>query len=268
MRKSVDMKLKSGGGKKWNNRFYVRAYRLARVGLSDSEIASGLGVAPKVFKEWVGSKNTLRWALREARQEGKKISEWIYDSLEERYKRVWDKICKLDKDPNRIRRIEMLFDREGEGARKYLFLYALVNSHFNPSQACKKVGVPYCEFNKWIEDDFEFARMVEEVHLHKKNLGEEALMELVEQREPKAVLYFNRTINRDRGYSEKVQLEHSGTVRNEHVLELDEKLLDMLSIETRKELLQATEQLQREGDWEKREVVDMENGHLLIPYKE
>jgi hypothetical protein len=184
--------------------------------------------------------------------------------LSDRSRRVWDKICRVEKDPNRVKKIEMLFDRYGEGMRTTSFLHALVNSHYNPSQACRKVHVPYRTFTKWVENDFQFARMVDEIETHKKNHGEAALWELVDQREPKAVLFFNRTRNRDRGYSEKIEVEHSGTVKSHTILELDEKLLDRLSVAARKEILQVAEEVQEE-----QEQIEMGNGkQLLIPNKE
>ena len=76
--------------------------------------------------------------------------------------------------------------------------------------------------------------MIEEIEWHKCNFFEEALVDLVAMRNPGAVMFVNRTKNADRGYSEKIQVEHSGAIATS--VSVDELELPM---ETRKELLRA-----------------------------
>jgi hypothetical protein len=139
----------------------------------------------------------------------------------------------------------MLFERSGEGVRKQLFLHALVNSYFNPTQACKKVNIPYSRFKKWLEEDFDFSQLLLQIQEHKGNLYEEKLTKVaVEDEDVSALIHINKTFNRNRGYGEKLEIEHTGVIRNELTISLDEALLDRLSRPARRELLTVIDQLQ------------------------
>ena len=54
--------------------------------------------------------------------------------------------------------------------------------------------------------------MILEIHISKKDFYEQCLVDLVQMRNLGAILFVNRTINRDRGYNDKIEVEHSGTV--------------------------------------------------------
>jgi hypothetical protein len=232
--------------KSWDDKFYVKVYQLARAGANDTQIAGALGVSVFVLKKWVKARPALKHAMRVGRCKDSKLSDWIYRRLDGKYKKVWDEICRVEKLPNGLQKVEALFDEHGEGCRKYLFLYALVNSHYNPSEACRRINVSYRTFKGWIRDDFEFANAISEIEEHKDNFFESVLVELTDQRNPKAALFAARTRLRHRGYNDKVLVEHSGTVKVEQTIELGDKLLGMLSKNTKREILQAVEQLQLE----------------------
>lgn len=239
---------------KWDDRNYVRVYQLSKIGLSRKLIAEELGIPVRIFERWIEKKPALLHALKEGEKKESVQAEYIYGLLSEKAKRVWDQLDDLKKEKNAVRKIELLFDKEGEGIRKQLFVHALASFHFNPTQACKKVGISYSKFKSWVETDYEFAQLVDEMQEHKGNMYEAALTELaIVDKEPAAIIHVNKTFNRQRGYGDKLEIEHTGTVRNEHVLELSEELLDRLSIPARKELVMVMDQMQ--ADQKQLEVV-------------
>ena len=68
----------------------------------------------------------------------------------------------------------------------------------------------------------------------KKNFFESSLIGLVEEGHPGAVIFANKTVNADRGYSEKLRIEH--TAQGNDLIDINELELDL---DTRKKILDA-----------------------------
>ena len=233
---------------KWNNKFYIKSYQFALAGMTDVEIAEALGVSLGAFKGWINKRSTLQFALDEGRSRMKvrgnsSLRDYIYNQLPRKLKKLWNRIDKCADHPNAVQRMDALFDNHGEGARKHLFLYALTTSHFNPSQACRKVGVSKATVDRWIEQDIDFAQMVDQIHYHKKNFCDQKLMELVDDKDPAVVMFVSRTLNRDRGYSDKQEVEITGTINHthKHSITVDDRVLSIMSPKAVKELYKAVE---------------------------
>src|SRR5690606_3058387 len=101
------------------------------------------------------------------------------------------------------------------------FLHALFVSRFNASQACRKLGISKKEFDRWKEEDLIFGKCVMDMEFHKGNFFESALMRLVEKGNPQATMMVNRTFNRDRGYNDVQEVQHSGKIEHEHKSVMD-----------------------------------------------
>jgi len=233
----------------WSSKFYVKVYQLARTGMEDSIIAKSLGVSPYQFNKWVKEKSGLRFALVEGRKSDITIQEeYVYGRLNGPAKLVWDQIrqCKGKYSSGGIDR---LLEQHGESVKKMLFLHCLMRSHFNATAACRKINVSYKQYKEWIETDYEFANAIQEMQWHKGNLYERALDDLIhKEKDPAAIIFANKTFNKGRGYGEKLELEHTGEVKNTHVIELGEELLNRLSKGARGEIMQVMDQLQIEQD--------------------
>ncbi len=90
---------------------------------------------------------------------------------------------------------------------------------------------------------------MDELNEAKKDFFENALMGLIDCGYPGAIVFANRTQNADRGYNEKIQLEHTGNVTHS-MIDLSELNLD---IETRRKILDAIREKNRPEN-----VVDVE----------
>jgi hypothetical protein len=130
--------------------------------------------------------------------------------------------------------IEKIFSGKAVQLRQQLFIHALCHTGFDLSKACRMVGINRMLIEQW-RRDAEFLQLLEEVQFHKKNFFEKALIGLVAEGHPGAVVFVNRTLNADRGYSEKLEVNHSGSVGNQSFA-LDDLDLDL---ETRKKILLA-----------------------------
>jgi len=77
------------------------------------------------------------------------------------------------------------------------------------SMACRQVGISRDTHYRWLKEDPKYKKYLEDAHFNQKDFGEHALMKLVREGNASAVLFFNKTINKDRGYIEKQEIEHS-----------------------------------------------------------
>jgi len=121
-----------------------------------------------------------------------------------------------------MEKINTMLARRGEAVKKYLFLYGLTASKYNASKVCQKLCISKYTLDMWIAKDLEFARLIDEVQWHMKNFFESKLMQLVKAGNPVAVVMVNKTRNKDRGYGEKLEVEHTGNIGHNHRINLEE----------------------------------------------
>lgn len=210
---------------KWDDAFYVQCYKLALQGMTNDGIARMLKVANPTFEKWLKDRPALKQAIKDGRGTNKKSSsitfrDYIFDSLPPRLRKLWRKIDKCSDASNSYQRIQALFRKNGEDARKHLFLYALTSTNFNPSQACKRVGISLATLKGWIARDMEFAELVDEIEVHKDNFFESALVEKVAEGDTQAILFANRNRNKKRGYGDAVEVEVNGQINHNHNVDL------------------------------------------------
>ena len=111
--------------------------------------------------------------------------------------------------------------------KQQLFLYAILSCNFNTSEACRKANVSPHIIGKWMKDKW-FAELRKGIEVAKKDLFESCLVGLVKQGDPSATIFANKTINRDRGYSDKIVIEtreSPGKTLEQLNLTLEERLL-------------------------------------------
>lgn len=206
---------------RWDDRFYVEAYALAQQGLPDNAIAAAIGVSATAFWKWAKSKPALAEALKRARTStGPKgsgqFSAYVYKNLPPHLQQLWDRINLCDRTTSGYERMEHLFKEAGLRARQHLFLHAMIVTHFNWSEACRKVGISKATVDLWVRTDPDFPALVDEIHWHKKNFFESHLIERVAEGDVPSTIFANRTMNRDRGYGDTKQIEVTGEVRHTH----------------------------------------------------
>lgn len=233
----------------WDERFILKGYTLAREGANDVQIAQALGVAASTIIFWRDKYPAFDEALNQARGLVKRgaavdrvetFSEYVYKKLPQELQELWDELSAWEREPNAQKGMERLLRRAGEPARQYLFLHALMTTGFSVSTACSKVNVTSKRFRMWLETDPNFAELVSEVQWHRKNFCEESLMHLVAIGEPSVVTFVNKTLNRDRGYNEKVEID----LTQHSTAQAPARPLDQLNlpVETLAQLLEATRQ--------------------------
>ena len=232
---------------KWADENYVKAYELARSGASDTGIALALGVKQHTtWLRWLKERPALRNAVdtgRGMKEEKGSIEDELLDKLPEGTRVLWERMLKTEglseataKARARKRKyqdeIEDEVEELPEKERQRLYLYALLHSNFIRSDACKKARVSAQLVRKWEENSPTFAKMALEMEQAKKDFFESALVSLVRQGDTHAIIFANRTVNRDRGYNDRVEVKVTGRVS--HAV-----TLAALPVETRRQLLDA-----------------------------
>lgn len=208
---------------RWDDTMYVTCYELARQGSSDTEIAHTLGVTSGVFKKWAGQKPALGDALARAREgvNSEGFTGYVYKRLPGQLKRAWDRLQRLDYDESDLAAtgsVKAALKQVSKRGRQHLFLHALVQCNWNVSEACGRVGISTHTYKKWCDNDADFSDLLAEFHTYKKDYYESALVKLVGKGNSAAVIFANKTQNRDRGYGDTVVHEHTGSVQHNHTV--------------------------------------------------
>jgi hypothetical protein len=92
------------------------------------------------------------------------------------------------------------------------FLIALKEKAGNISKACEAVNVGRRTYYDWMENDPEFAKVVEDINESIIDWSEDALKLRIQAGDTTAVIFHLKTKGKKRGYIEKQQFEHSGNV--------------------------------------------------------
>lgn len=219
---------------------------------SQAKICSALGVSTEFYQSVQKGKYpdlALAKEMAEGRRGSGTLSDYIFKQLSPEAQALWEKIKFWDEEgANTYTQIERILKGQTKKLRQELFVHALVNSSFDPSEAMRIVGISRQTYELWRAHDLDFRQLIEEIQWHKRNFFEKALHNLVEERHPAAVLFVNRTINADRGYGEKMKVEHEVT----HGVRLEELDLD---VETQRKILDA---IRRKG-----ELKDAKQGRIM-----
>lgn len=197
----------------------VSIYRHAKVGIPEHGIATLLGINLNTWKVWKKKHPSIQEALELGRKEDKCGGNWhefIYNRLSPDVRELWDKIQEYDELPNGVVQIERLLNTHGKFVRQQLFLYALIHNNFSPSRAMAKVNISKDVMDDWINKEPKFAQLVEEIQFHKKNFVEESLISLIAEGNPQATIFASRSLNKDRGYSTTVEVQHTGQIEHLH----------------------------------------------------
>ena len=233
---------------KFRNNMYVKVYELAKSNMGIRQISDALGISQGTFKNWMVQNPDFREAYeRGRRRDGKdgakqEYINYVYNRLPDDLKKYWRKLKKYERLPNGTRKVELMFKKAGDHIRKWLFVYAYTMNHFNILPACRICNVSHYELSKWKKDK-EFQELLDHVYFMKKDFGEGKLMEKIAEGDTGCIQFFNKTINRDRGYDPKVTVEHVGQI--EHKVKLDD-VLDKLPLKDRLRILETMDKTGKE----------------------
>lgn len=209
--------------KKFHEGYYLEVYILAKSGCSDIKIEQALGIGTNTLRRWCKAHPYLKEALdkgREAIKSKDDFKDWVVGRLPDHLKDLWDEIMEVEEGNSQARKDVLLADNPR--AKQFLFIHALLKTNFNQFAARNLIGVSANELKVWQRDE-DFVELLEVIHEAKKDFVEGALMDLVSERDRNAVIFANKSINADRGYGQKIQVEHKGNIEHNHnLIDLDQ----------------------------------------------
>lgn len=236
-------KTKSTGKRKISTEFLLLFYDAHLRERDLTVVAAMLDISKPTLMKWTANYPELQLAKRIAEEKKAKAStlgDYVYKSLSPEARAAWDEIQFWDDSRGSADRINDILSGKTVRLKQELYIHALISRGFNASEACRLSGVSRDSLDKWKINDPHFLQLVEEIEWHKCNFYESALVDLVGEGNPAAVIFANRTKNAHRGYNEKLVIEHGGSIGlSFNVEELN------LSIECRKELLGAIRERKR-----------------------
>jgi hypothetical protein len=88
----------------------------------------------------------------------------------------------------------------------------LIDSFFNPDFVCKQLGMHRRSFQRWTQKDPEFERACFEIKEGLKDEAEILLQKRMRNDDTTAIVFYLKTQCKGRGYVEKSEIEHSGSI--------------------------------------------------------
>jgi hypothetical protein len=215
---------------KFNNTHYVKLYRLmCEQGMSLEKAAKCLGLSAPALNRQLLDDEALQDVLAHASQkkaltktggDSNYFNKWVVGHLHTQHaQQAWEEICVAWEETRKNRKslgrrysptgqLVAIVDPLSDADKKALFLHALYDTGYDISAALRMTHIPRYVMQSWMADP-KFVSIVEELRNSRQDEVEGALMQLVREGDRGAVIFASKTINRGRGYGDKVQVEHS-----------------------------------------------------------
>lgn len=230
----------------WNDVHPLTAYELARGGQSDVQIMVIMEIGHRTFDKWKKTRPVFRQAIIRGRAAFKAKTEkkdgigafhrYMYDRLPARLQSIWDEVMACNAPGHQdARRLDALMSKVGRRARQELFIQAFTTSNFRVLTACRLIGIGRQDVDNWILTEPEFAALYQHVLDCKDDFFEDAFLNLIALGHPAAIIHAAKTKLSDRGYGEKMKVQHD----HNHQHDLAIVKIDTLgyTLEEKKELL-------------------------------
>ena len=226
----------------WDDNYYLQTFLMTKKGITEPKLRELIGASEPTWKGWKRKRPALRAALKQGREARRSVvetnpdhervetfAEYVYGQLPTPMRRVWTEIEAInDGDDERQRHMKETLNEHGVPFRQALYLHALPTSRFNMTTALKKSMISLRTYEQWHRDYPDFVELVKEIKAHKQSYFENALMDAVQLGDTSAIIFANKTFNRDIGYGDKVTVEHTGNVTNTNItLDLTAALHDI-----------------------------------------
>lgn len=257
--KKTEVKTRARMADGWRDEYYLQAYEMAKDGATEYGIGEALGIRKYRWQRWLTEKPALKEAIHRGKEAGGRntqpggtsiFMDYVYKRLPNELRGVWERIVELENDleePNAETLLEALTEKLGKTARQHLWVHALVSSNFNSSEACRRVKVSMQSVHNWVKSDPGFGAILQQIHEAKKDFVEGSLFRLIQRGDSPATIFASKTLNSDRGYNPKTEVNHliNGEVKHLHEL-VDVQELDALPLEDRLRILNAMKSKRKE----------------------
>lgn len=247
------------GKVQWRSEMVLDIYLYAKSGMTQQQIAEALGVSKARFSRWLNGRRPAAlyaWERGHAtlmeNKNNPTFVDYVLGHLDPEARSVWQQIELWEEGADAYDQVKALFDLQPDLIQQQLFVHSLVSCSFDVHKALKRICLSKRKLELWTSDP-NFNKLMEEMKWHKKNFFEGSLVDLVKAKNSAAVIFANKTLNADRGYGEKMEMQVSGQVNVVHTLVPITEL--NLPLETKKDILRAIRE-------RKAEVIEVQDATL------
>lgn len=243
------MKIKKKTNKKLKYPFRAEycfdIYDMTKAGLPMSRIADKLGIPFQVFRDWKKRNIIVQYALNMGKLKCEKkasevqhMDELVLGRLPPRLQETWQQL--IDARKAKVTDCHELSMKTQE-ERQLLFIHAMIRFGFSKRKALLFTGIPNDTVGRW-ESTEAFHKLLSMVNEAKKDFFEEALIDQVQRLDGPSIIFANKTLNADRGYSEKKSVSVSGSIEHKHAIQTQISLDELdLPIDVRMAIAEAME---------------------------
>jgi hypothetical protein len=237
-------------------------YDMCKDGQTREAIAARLGIPLEVYKRWLTKNPAISLASKCGKvhkgdrvEQATAFDEFILGKLPEDLKPFWLD-CRMAQ--KRGKEVPIGVQKLETEQRQMLFLTAWMKFRFNATKALRFTGIKRDTLNNWMTSP-RFQKLMHELSEAKKDFFEDALIGSVVRGETAAIVFANKTLNRDRGYGEKREVEVSGAIQHNH----SQQMIDLsdlnLPIEIQAAIADAMEKRRKFlADKNDRDAIDVE----------
>ena len=95
------------------------------------------------------------------------------------------------------------------------------------STACKRTGITRQTYYNWINTDNEFKERVNDIQEAQKDYVESKLIENIEKNDTTAIIFYLKTKAKDRGFTDKINIEAEFVEQPLFVIDQNNELLEI-----------------------------------------
>lgn len=181
--------------------------------------------------------------LKSKEDERQNFSEYVLTRMSRETREKYEQLVFWEDHPDGAEKTRGLLRDMTERERRLMFIQCVAANGFVYARAMRLMGINGEVVKNWCKDRG-FRQMTNELQQLKKDFFEQALVDLATARDTTAVVFANKTLNRDRGYGEKIALDVKGQIDHVHSI-VPLAALEQLPTETLDAVLKAVQEHKR-----------------------
>lgn len=155
--------------------------------------------------------------LKAKTDERENFGEFVLTRMSKENRERYEQLLFWEDHPDGASKTRGILRDMTERERRIMFVQCVAANGFVYSRALKLMGISGDVVKNWNRDRG-FRAMTNEIQQLKKDFFEQALVDLAAARDTTAVVFANKTLNRDRGYGEKLSVDVKGQIDHTHTV--------------------------------------------------
>lgn len=115
--------------------------------------------------------------------------------------------------------------KENAESMREPFLHAMEQHNGKPTFAAKELGLSYNTVRRWYKEDADFRNRFDDLRLARVEFVEDNLIQNIEKGKEISTIFFLKCQGKDRGWVERQEVNHTGTILHAHGHTADKEFL-------------------------------------------